>query len=138
MKYCATEKLSLTIRILLLMICCTLFLPQGMQDAQKRSMDEGIRNVTIALAITSITNHVARIQSFVESERTSLNAPGKRSAQPSTSSGEESESSRPSSFPPLPGTFILARSLFGEALLPPVSHGLFNWFALAPPASRNN
>ena len=140
------------------MICCTLFLPQGLQAESKKSMDsQAFRAVSMTLAITGINNPVSQLQNLAAGEGAALRGPGqrtgfthtgKRSSLSSSAkrdsfdwncadSGDTSPAALPG-LPPLPGTFSLcAKALFSFCVLPPESHGHIHWSALAPPSSHN-
>ncbi len=153
MKYRA-DRLSFVIRIMLLMICCALFMPQNIQAGQKQSMDPGIRMAAMTLAITATSDPVSQLQNFSNGDRTtlrgqgqrsgiassgqrtSISSPGKRSHQEWFCLDDASPASLPGT-PPLPSFFPSTKALFSFCSLLPESHGHIHWFALAPPASRN-
>ena len=154
----SAERVSLVIRTLLLVICCTLFLPQGLQAGPKRSMDSSVlRAASMTLAITGISNPVSQLQNLSSGDNTALRgsgqrtgfgSPGKRSSLSSPgkrdshdwycADTDEDSSILLPGLPPLPGSFSLcAKESFSFCTLPPESHGHILWFALAPPTSRN-
>jgi hypothetical protein len=149
----ATAKNSLIIRILLLMICCVLFMPQGIQAQQKReTMADTVRVASMTLAITGITNPVSHIQSIARAETPTLRGSTSRSGaslagkRPNISSSakrdplkwaldaDASPAALPST-PLLPSFYPCAKVSYTFCLLLPESHGHITWFALAPPAS---
>ena len=157
MKWTA-ERLSLFIRTLLLVICCTLFLPQGLQASQHKGMDNSvIRASAMTLAITAINNPTSHLQNLANGENTALRGPGQRTG--FSSPGKRPLVSNPGKknshngyvadmdgdssavlpgVPPLPSSFSLCtKASFSFCALPPESHGHIHWFALAPPALRN-
>jgi len=151
------ERVSLVIRTLLLVICCTLFLPQAHQGGSGKSMDgSAIRAASMTLAITSISDPSSQLQNFANGERSALRGSGQRSGVPSSgkrtsisSPGKEDgigwysldtddDSAALPGLPPLPGSFSLcAKERFSFCALPPESHGHLHWYALAPPSSEN-
>jgi hypothetical protein len=153
MKYSAS-RLSFVIRIMLLMICCALFMPQNLHASQKQSMDPGIRMATMTLAITAAADPSSQLQNLSSSDRTalrgqgqrggfassgqrtSISSPGKRSHQEWFCLDDASPATLPGT-PPLPSFFPCTKALFSFCALLPESHGHIHWFALAPPASRN-
>ena len=155
---CTAERFSLVIRTLLLVICCTLFLPQGLQASQHKGMDSSvIRASAMTLAITAINNPTSHLQNLANGENTALRGPGQRTGfsspgkRPLVSNpgkrnshegyvadiDDDSSAALPG-LPPLPGSFSLCtKESFSFCVLPPESHGHIHWFALAPPALRN-
>ena len=154
----SAERVSLIIRTLLLVICCTLFLPQGLQAGSDRHMeDSAFRAVSMTLAITGINNPSSLIQNLANGEGAALRNSGQRSGL--SSSGQRTSFSSPGKrdrldwiyvdtdgdyyaalpdIPPAPGSFPLCtKELFSFCVLPPESHGHLHWHTLAPPASRN-
>ena len=70
---CTAERFSLVIRTLLLVICCTLFLPQGLQASQHKGMDSSvIRASAMTLAVTAINNPTSHLQNLANGENTAL------------------------------------------------------------------
>lgn len=154
MKHSA-DRISYTIRIMFLIICCALFMPQNLQAGyQKSSMDPGIRMATMTLAITATGDPVSQLQNLSNSERTalrgqsqrgnlsssgsrtSISSPGKRSQQDWFCLEDASPAALPGT-PPLPSFFFCTKDIFSFCVLLPESHGHILWFALAPPASHN-
>ena len=150
------ERVSFVIRTLLLMICCTLFMPQGIQNSPRQAMDDSIRASAMTLAITGINDPVSQLQKLANSEGTSLRGPGHRPGTAAsgkrtsfTSPGKRQhldsyaldDDASPAILPsgtPLPGIFSLcAKEVFSFRLSLLDSHGHLLWYALAPPASRN-
>ena len=147
---CTAERLSLVIRTLLLVICCTLFLPQGLQASQHKGMDSSvIRASAMTLAITAINNPTSHLQNLANGENTALRGPGQRTgfsspgkrplvSNPGKRHSHDGYSADLPGIPPLPSSFSLcAKESFSFCALPPESHGHIHWFALAPPALRN-
>ena len=155
---CTAERLSLIIRTLLLVICCTLFLPQGLQASQHKGMDSSvIRASAMTLAITAINNPTSHLQNLANGENTALRGPGQRTGFSSpgkrplvsnpgkrhshdgyTADADGDSSAVLPGLPPLPSSFSLCtKESFSFCALPPESHGHIHWFALAPPALRN-
>ncbi len=154
----SAERVSLVIRTLLLVICCTLFLPQGLQASSgKHIEDSAFRAVSMTLAITGINNPSSQIQNLANGEGAALRGPGQRTGL--GTSGKRTSISSPGKRdsldwiyvdadgdfyaalpdePPHPGSFSLCtKALFSFCVLPPESHGHLHWHTLAPPASRN-
>ena len=134
----ATDRINFVIRLLLLMICCALFMPHGVETGKKNVMDASIRTATMTLAITGINNPVAQLKTFAEPRLTAQNSPAKRGQQPVQNSFDDT--STPFTIPseqPQPQAVLSSSALSNQRASLPVSHGIFNWFALAPPASRN-
>lgn len=131
-----TEKFSIGIRIMLLMICCVLLMPARGQADEHKEMDS-FRISSLTLAISGISNPVSQLKTFADSDGTHLRSPGKR--QTNTSSGSDGGVS-PAALPPvppLPEFFLCAQEHFEVRACPPESHGLIHWFSLAPPSSSN-
>ena len=153
----SAERLSLVIRTLLLMICCTLFMPQGLQAGTSKSFDSNaIRAASMTLAITAISNPAAQLQQLANGDstalrgagqrtgvnaagkRTSFSSPGKRQNDGHSIDANGDSAAALPGLPPLPGSFSLCtKERFSFCVLPPESHGHIHWFSLAPPASRN-
>ena len=153
----SAERVSLAIRTLLLVICCTLFLPQALQAKSSKTIeDSAFRAVSMTLAITGINNPSSQLQNLASGEGAALRGSGQRGL---GSSGARTTISSPgkrdqldwvyidtdgdfyAALPdeaPRPGSFSLCtKALFSFCVLPPESHGHIHWSALAPPASRN-
>lgn len=132
----ATERFSIGIRLMLLMICCVLIMPMKGQADEHKEMDS-FRMPTLTLAISDISNPVSQLKTFADSDGTPLRSPGKR--QTNASSGPDggvSPAALPS-VPPLPDFFLCAQEHFEVRACPPESHGLIHWFSLAPPSASN-
>ena len=130
-----TNRLSLSIRIMLLMICCVLIMPaKGQANDQKET--ESFRLVSFTLAVSGISNPVSQLKTFSDSDGSSLRSPGKR--QQHFSSGVDGDTPVTLPSPPiLPDFFLCAQEHFEVPACPPESHGLIHWFSLAPPSSQN-
>ena len=154
----SAERISLVIRALLLMICCTLFLPQGLHTGSNKSIeDSAFRVASMTLAITGISNPSAQLQNLANGETAALRNSGQRTGL--GSSGQRTSLSSPGKrdrldwiyvdtdgdfyaalpdVPPAPDSFSLCtKEQFSFCVLPPDSHGHLHWYTLAPPASRN-
>ena len=154
----SAERVSLIIRTLLLVICCTLFLPQGLQAGSNKNIeDSAFRVASMTLAITGISNPSSQIQNLASGEGTALRNSGQRAG--FGNSGQRTNISSPGKrdsldwtyvdtdgdfyaalpdIPPAPGSFSLCtKESFSFCVLPPDSHGHIHWFALAPPVLRN-
>lgn len=154
----SAEKVSLIIRTLLLVVCCTFFLPQGLQASDSKHLeDNAFRVASMTLAITGINNPSSQIQNLASGEGTALRNSGQRTG--FGSSGQRTSLSSPGKrdsldwtyvdadgdyyaalpdIPPAPGSFPLCtKEQFSFCALPPDSHGHLHWHTLAPPASRN-
>ena len=154
----SAERVSLVIRALLLVICCTLFLPQGLQASSgKHIEDRAFRAVSMTLAISGIYNPSSQLQNLANGETAALRSSGQRTGL--NSSGQRTSLSSPGKrdsldwtyvdadgdfyaalpdVPPSPGSFPLCtKEQFSFCVLPPDSHGHLHWYTLAPPASRN-
>ena len=154
----SAERISLVIRALLLVICCTLFLPQGLHAGSNKSIeDSAFRVASMTLAITGISNPSAQLQNLANGETEALRNSGQRTGL--GSSGQRTSLSSPGKrdrldwiyvdtdgdfyaalpdVPPAPGSFSLCtKEQFSFCVLPPDSHGHLHWYTLAPPASRN-
>ena len=154
----SAEKVSLIIRTLLLVICCTLFLPQGLQANSGRHIeDSAFRAFSMTLAISGISNPTSQLQNLASGEGTALRNSGQRAG--FGSSGQRTSLSSPGKrdsldwtyvdtdgdfyaalpdVPPAPDSFFLCtKAQFAFCVLPPDSHGHLHWHTLAPPASRN-
>ena len=154
----SAERVSLVIRALLLVICCTLFLPQGLQASSSKNMESSaLRAVSMTLAVTGISNPSSQLQNLASGEGTALRNSGQRAG--FGSSGQRTSLSSPGKrdsldwtyvdtdgdfyaalpdVPPAPGSFSLCtKEQFSFCVLPPDSHGHLHWYTLAPPASRN-
>ena len=145
----SAERVSLVIRTLLLVICCTLFLPQGLQASSGKDMESSaLRAVSMTLAISGISNPASQLQNLASGEgtalrnsgqRTSLSSPGKRDSLDWTYVDTDGDfyAALPD-VPPAPDSFFLCtKAQFSFCVLPPESHGHLHWYTLAPPASRN-
>ena len=153
----SAERLSLVIRTLLLMICCTLFMPQSLQAGSNKSFDSNvIRATSMTLAITAISDPASQLQQLSNGDSTALRGAGQRSGVNATGTRTsfsptakrqhdwysldtdgDTAAALPG-LPPLPGSFSLCtKERFSFCVLPPESHGHILWFSLAPPASRN-
>ncbi len=131
-----TDRASLGIRILLLMICCVLLMPARGQASDKNEM-ESFRIASLTLAVSGISNPVSQLKTFADSDGSSLRSPGKRQQNFSSGiDGGDTPAALPAT-PPLPDFFLCAQEHFEVHACPPESHGLIHWFSLAPPASQN-
>lgn len=133
----ATERFSIGIRLMLLMICCVLLMPARGQADEHKEMDS-FRMSSLTLAISGISNPVSQLKTFADSDGTSLRSPGKRQQNASFGTdGGDCPAALPS-VPPLPDFFLCcAQEHFEVRACPPESHGLIHWFSLAPPSSLN-
>ena len=132
---CATERTSLFIRTLLLMICCALFMPHTGHAVQKNETD-ATRLASMTFAVTGISNPVSQLKTLGNADGTSLRSPGKHRQHSLSGPDGDAPAALPP-FPALPGTsFLCAQEFFSARALPPVSHGRIHWRALAPPSSR--
>lgn len=140
------ERYALLFRTLLLVFCCTLFLPQGIQAEQRQSLDDSIRAVSMTLALSAVHDPVSQLQKLAShesaslrgtSQRTGFNASGKRDGYGDISIDDDSTPAVPPSLPPLPSSFSCVKAPFSFRVLLPDSHGHIHWFSLAPPTSRN-
>ncbi len=131
-----TDRLSLTVRIMLLMICCVLFMPaRGQANEQKDA--ESFRVSSLTLAVSGISNPVSQLKTFSDSDGSSLRSPGKRQQNITSGvDGGDAPAALPPT-PPLPDFFLCAQEHFDVPFCPPESHGLIHWFSLAPPSSQN-
>lgn len=132
----ATYSVSLRIRIMLLMICCVLFMPMRGQANDKSEM-ESFRIASFTMAVSGISNPVSQLKTLSDSDGTSLRSPGKRQQNliPGFDGGD-SPAALPA-VPPLPDFFLCAQEYFEVHACPPESHGLIHWYSLAPPSSQN-
>ena len=131
-----TDRLSLTVRIMLLMICCVLFMPaRGQANEQKDA--ESFRVSSLTLAVSGISNPVSQLKTFSDSDGSSLRSPGKRQQNITSGvDGGDAPAALPPT-PPLPDFFLCAQEYFEVHACPPESHGLIHWYSLAPPSSQN-
>ena len=131
-----TNRVSLGIRIMLLMICCVLFMPPHGHAGESKET-QSFRMASLTLAVSGISNPVSQLKTFAESDGTSLRSPGKRQQNASTGfDGGDAPAALPPT-PPLPDFFLCAQEYFDVPACPPESHGLIHWFSLAPPSSVN-
>ena len=131
-----TERFSIGIRIMLLMICCVLLMPMRGQADEHKEMDS-FRMSSLTLAISGISNPVSQLKTFTDSDGSSLRSPGKRQQNVTSGlDGDDAPAILPS-MPPLPDFFLCAQEHFEVHACPPESHGLIHWFSLAPPSSLN-
>ncbi len=131
-----TNRVSLGIRIMLLMICCVLFMPPHGHAGESKEI-QSFRMASLTLAVSGISNPVSQLKTFAESDGTSLRSPGKRQQNASTGfDGGDAPAALPPT-PPLPDFFLCAQEYFDVPACPPESHGLIHWFSLAPPSSAN-
>ena len=133
----ATVRVSLAIRILLLMVCCVLLMPAHAPAGEKNHELESFRVASLTLAISGISNPVSQLKHFSDSDGTSLRSPGKRQQNASSDVDDNASPVILPEVPPLPEFFLCAQECFDACTFPPESHGLIHWFSLAPPASRN-
>ena len=132
----ATERFSIGIRLMLLMICCVLFMPPHGHAGESKET-QSFRMASLTLAVSGISNPVSQLKTFAESDGTSLRSPGKRQQNASTGfDGGDAPAALPPT-PPLPDFFLCAQEYFDVPACPPESHGLIHWFSLAPPSSAN-
>ena len=137
MKY-VTSRIDFVIRILLLMVCCTLFMPHGVEAGKKNVMDASIRVQHMTLAITGITNPVSQLNTLAETRLTAQTSSAKRTHQPAQGSLDDTSSSiSDSDAQVLPEVALSLCAHFPQRTSLPASRGLLNWFALAPPSFRN-
>ncbi len=136
MKNDATNGISFNIRILILMVCCVLFLPLQGQSSEKNEM-ESFRTATLAMAVSGISNPVSQLKTLADSDNTSLRSPGKRQQNVSAGVDDGVTSASLPALPPLPEFRLCAEKHFELRSRPPESHGLIHWFSLAPPSSQN-
>lgn len=132
----ATDRASFVVRILLLMICCALFMPAHSDAGDKNEM-ESFRIASLTLAISGISNPVSQLKHFSDSDGTPLRSPGKRQQNVFSGMDDNASPALVPVVPPLPEFFLCAQECFDACTFPPESHGLIHWFSLAPPASRN-
>ena len=131
-----TNRVSLGIRIMLLMICCVLFMPPHGHAGESKET-QSFRMASLTLAVSGISNPVSQLKTFAESDGTSLRSPGKRQQNASTGfDGGDAPAALPPT-PPLPDVCLCAQEYFDVPACPPESHGLIHWFSLAPPSSAN-
>ena len=78
-----TNRVSLGIRIMLLMICCVLFMPPHGHAGESKET-QSFRMASLTLAVSGISNPVSQLKTFAESDGTSLRSPGKRQQNAST------------------------------------------------------
>ena len=71
------------IRIMLLMICCVLFMPPHGHAGESKET-QSFRMASLTLAVSGISNPVSQLKTFAESDGTSLRSPGKRQQNAST------------------------------------------------------
>jgi len=136
------------------MICCTLFMPQGVQEQKRNDMADTVRVASMTLAITGITNPVSQIQNLASAEtatlrsssprsgvslagkRSNFSSPAKRNSLLWLSLDDDSSPAVLPVTPPLPSFYPRAQESHTCCiLLPEESHGHIHWFALAPPTS---
>lgn len=133
-----TERFSLLIRTLLLIICCVLIIPQAsLANNKKGPLDAHISMTTLTLAITGISNPISS-KTLLDNERSPLRSPGKRSSSLTVDSPDDATLTvAVPSAPVLPQLVVLESISFSRNILPLLSHQAYSWFALAPPASQN-
>jgi hypothetical protein len=137
MKY-VTSRIDFVIRILLLMVCCTLFIPQGVEAGKKNVMDASIRVQHMTLAITGITNPVSQLSTLAETRLTAQTSSAKRAHQPAQGSLDDTSSPISDSATQAQPEVALSLCAYLSSRTPlPASRGLLTWFALAPPSFRN-
>ncbi len=130
------DRVSIVIRIMILMICCVLFMPAHSHAGEKKEA-ASFRAASLTLAVSGISNPVSQLKTFAESDGSSLRSPGKRQQNFSSGSdGGDSPAALPPT-PPLPDFFLCAQEHFDVPACPPESHGLIHWFSLAPPSLPN-
>ena len=93
-----TNRVSLGIRIMLLMICCVLFMPPHGHAGESKET-QSFRMASLTLAVSGISNPVSQLKTFAESDGTSLRSPGKR--QQNASTGFDGGDA-PAALPPTP------------------------------------
>ena len=133
----ATDRASFVVRILLLMICCALFMPAHSDAGDNKNEMESFRIASLTLAISGISNPVSQLKHFSDSDGTPLRSPGKRQQNAFSGMDDNASPALVPVVPPLPEFFLCAQECFDACTFPPESHGLIHWFSLAPPASRN-
>ncbi len=142
----SAEKYALLFRTLLLIFCCTLFLPQGIHTEQRQALDDSIRADVMTLAISAVQNPVSQLQKLANGERTAMRgsgqrtgftAAGKRDGHNDHCSDSDVSPAILPNIPPLPTSFSCVKVPFSFRVLLPDSHGHIHWFSLAPPSSRN-
>ena len=135
----SAQRISFTLRLCLLIVCCALFLPQNFNIKQYRHTEENaLRCASMPLAISAIENPLSSLLSLREQSSSLLRTTGKRnsllkhSSAPSGPSDASCNEVEQPSLPPI---------LFAERLLGSVPTDLsftrlpISWFALAPPSS---
>ena len=129
-----TPPMSITFRVMILLLCSVLFMPVKGQTSSLKEIDS-FRMSTLTLAISGISNPLSHLKN--PGDTVSPHTPGKRQQDMSPASDNSSTFAALSTVFSLPVAAFSVLAPFLSLIAPPKSHGRIHWFALAPPLQQN-